>query len=149
MEPRLVISRYPTSPNIVKEERAYITRSLPKGTTIGFVVVSDEDSDWNGFIEDCQLTPDPTSSIEISPVYLEEIVEPQSTMHFYSPLDTLNAEIESIMNSDFLGADKARFYRKSNNQKKYFIRTAVGLHNFTLGVPLEMEIHASDKGIYS
>ena len=149
MEPRLVISRHQAMTNVIKEEWTYISRSLPINTTIGIVVVSDEDSDWNGFIENCQLNPSPTSAItkSSSPLYLEEVAEPQLAVNFYSSLEVLNSEIESLMNSGFLGSDKSRFYRKVNNQKKFFIRTATDLKNFSLGVPLEMEIHVSDKGM--
>lgn len=151
MEPRLVLNRYQKDPNVVKEEWSYVTRSLPKNTTIGIAVVSDEDSDMNGSIGPCELRLVSNGSSATVPLVLDEIVSEMASIslkNYYAPYSQhLNYEIESIINSEFIGSDKTRFYGRSSNQKKFFIRTAIDLKLFfRVGESVEFELVASDNG---
>lgn len=154
MKPRFVISQRHKESSVSKEEWAYVTRSLPRNTSIGLAIITDEDSDMNGSIGSCELRIQTAikSSNPPPPLYLDEIVEDEGARNYnyYSPFSQhLNYEIGSLVVNDFIGAsssDKAKFYRKSPRQKKFLIRTAYDLNGFKPGEEMNMELSASDNG---
>lgn len=164
MEPRMILNRYGNDSNVIKEEWSYLTRSLPKNTTIGVAIVSDEDSDLNGSIGECLLrliSPFDhrrnASTTTSSPLFLEEMTNEWTSSkaeNFFAPYSQhLSYEIESIMtSSEFVVAaasSKARFYRRSSTgtQRKFLIRTALDLRQFRVGEFIDIEFSATDKGI--
>lgn len=157
IEPRLLTRKEISTDTIVKEEVVYLAKAVPANTTIGIVYINDKDSDWNGFIDGCQvyLLNQDISHLTRIPVYLEDyfqlidnLKQNSSLLHFSSDLG-LNNEIEVLIENEFKNSKQ---YKKSTNEKKYFIRTAFDLRalfkNFTKSsISYKIEFKSSDKGL--
>lgn len=150
VEPKLITRKVYDKDLVVKEEVLYLSKNIPKDTVIALVVISDKDSDWNGYIDSCELNL--INQKGPIPLYLQEYVANSSKAKnrpSYSPDANLNNEIDMILKTDF-----KQMGSESKDRRFYFLRTAVHFDkifqakNMTQATAKNylIEISATDKG---
>lgn len=141
IEPRMLIKKHLDDPDLnSKEEIIYLASNLPNNSIIGILSITDDDVDWNGQIDDCQL-----SAVEkkAPPIILEDFssFQAQPESFVFSSDEFLNKEMKFLFGY-FLSTMQSAV--EKNNGRRYFIRTASDF--IKRDTNYEIELTASDKG---
>ncbi len=143
IEPRMLVKKFIGDEAMnSREEIIYLARNVPKGSVIGIVVITDEDGEMNGQIEECKISLVNNKSVALLPVFLEDFVSFQTNKEkfLFSNDALLNKEMKFLF-SYFL----EQIPQQETNQRSYFIRTASEFISES-NSNFEIQLTASDKG---
>jgi hypothetical protein len=150
-----------------------LNRQIPSGTAIALVIINDEDTEWNGFIDECQLRIiDKDKYISKRPPLILQTFSQNSniTQNFFANDPYLDAEIgdlffsdiwprmiiNSAANNNFIFSSSTNTkqnqdktdWTKRTNTKQYILRTndMLLLNEKASKQTFEVELKSSDKG---
>lgn len=147
IESRLLTVKSIPNDATTKREIIYLNEHVPVNTTIGLLTITDQDSEWNGFIDECRLSLAESADRTDVPLFLDELDHQQSTLYHFSQNSFLNKEIQFIFDKYKLGLKANGNKKYPINQRKYLIRTRVNFSQLSKDSKnYNVEITASDKG---